>query len=205
MSVLYDPLFASARAGDMAGVRAALAAGFTRKIDNAFYIAAREGHLDIVQAMLAIGADVEHEQGAALRWAAHFGHLAVVAALLAAGAFVQVANNKALYAAATNRHLPVVALLLRAGACVPDELPHGEQIAACVSGALAGLSAVSLARQGFCPQALCVLLEQDGRAELAAILSAAQMLDTLTPEARADFLEELLAQHIQPESQHGNT
>lgn len=50
--------------------------------------AAQGGHLDVVQALLAKGANVKAESGGvtALTSAAHFGHLPVVQALLAKGA-----------------------------------------------------------------------------------------------------------------------
>lgn len=113
-------------------------------------------------------------------------------------------DNGALHAAVNGGHWPVVVLLLRAGASIPADLGGDKQVAACAAGALTEFSAVSLARQGFCPEAVCELLKQQGRVDLAATLTATQMLEPLDPEARADLLENMLAQYQQPESPHVN-
>ncbi|CAF3466677.1 unnamed protein product, partial [Fusarium graminearum] len=80
--------------------------------------AAGEGHLGVIEKLLAAGADVNaaaaSEYGrTALQAAAWGGHLEVIEKLLAAGADV---NANALQAATERGHLEVVNKLLAAGA-----------------------------------------------------------------------------------------
>ena len=88
---------------------------------NQLIEAAREGHLAVVAALLAAGADVHAYSDAALRAAALAGHIEVVRALLGAGADVHAEDDDALLWAARNGHLEVVRALLGAGADVHAE------------------------------------------------------------------------------------
>jgi hypothetical protein len=92
-------LLAAARSGDLAGVRAALAAGADVNAQestmnaSALVLAAASGHQDVVEALLAAGADVNRamsNNGTALHAAARGGYPALVERLAAAGADVNV-------------------------------------------------------------------------------------------------------------------
>ena len=79
--------------------------------------AAWHGHVDVVNALLAAGAQVDvHGCRSALVAAAAHGHVTVVDRLLAAGANVNADYGDALKEAARNGHVAVVDRLLRAGA-----------------------------------------------------------------------------------------
>jgi ankyrin repeat protein len=90
-------------------------------------LAALAGHLSVVQALLAAGADVDaanHTGYTALMWAALKGHLAVVQALSEAEANLNAENEDGLTAlllALSNAPLSVVEALFEAGA---DEEGH---------------------------------------------------------------------------------
>jgi ankyrin repeat protein len=95
------------------------------------YLAAQNGHLPVVAALLANGAKVDAAciNGAtALIIAAQEGHLPVVDALLKKGANVDAARNDGatpLYMAAHGGHLPVVDALLKKGAKVDAARDYG--------------------------------------------------------------------------------
>jgi ankyrin repeat protein len=95
-------LLAAARAGDVQGVRAALArgadvnAGESTMNASALVLAAASGHQEVVEALLAAGADVHRamsNKGTALHAAAKGGYPAIVERLAAAGADVNVAGG----------------------------------------------------------------------------------------------------------------
>ena len=91
-------------------------------VDNgrALNVASEDGHLAIVELLLAHGADVHaknQEDETALEFASENGHAAVVEVLLAHGADVH-ANNWALRVASGNGHVAVVEILLAHGADV---------------------------------------------------------------------------------------
>lgn len=174
--------------------------------NNALRQAAARGFLEIVRALLAAGADVHAENGLALQWAARGGHLPVVECLLAAGANVHAGGGAALRLAAANGHADVVRMLFAHGAqlaeLVPEthEYPSGMQVVlvSCCNDP-GELSAIKMAKDGACLEAIYVLLKRQGHEQLLALIRSTQMLDTLTPDARADLLEDLLANHLQPE------
>ena len=97
--------------------------------DTPLYIAAQQGHLDAVRALVDAGASVDQavDDGATpLCIAAEDGHLEVVRALVGAGASVELAMNDGatpLFIAAQRGHLEVVRVLLKAGAT-----PIGQQV-----------------------------------------------------------------------------
>ena len=93
-------------------------------LKTALHLSAHQGHLDIVQALLKAGADVDAKDvysSTSLTLSAHQGHFDVVQALLKAGADVDakdVNSYTALHGAAYDGHLDVVQALLKAGADV---------------------------------------------------------------------------------------
>ena len=88
-------------------------------MDHALLQAAQYGRdIDIVEILLAAGADVHVFDDGALRWAAEEGHANVVKLLLEYGADVHALSDNALRLAANNGHSDVVKLLLEYGADV---------------------------------------------------------------------------------------
>ena len=103
----------SAAAGNLAVVKLFVDAG---KDVNGWklHLAARSGHLEVVQYLVEQGADV-----GTLHGAAHFGHLSIVKFLVAQGANVNAVNNgTALHNAASSGNLAVVRYLVEQGADV---------------------------------------------------------------------------------------
>lgn len=102
----------------------------TRTVDpdwTALQIAARNGHLEVVNRLLAIGVEVnafpDNASRTAIQAASGSGHLQIVERLIKAGANVNMAagpngGRTALQEASENGHLAVVRTLLRAGADV---------------------------------------------------------------------------------------
>jgi ankyrin repeat protein len=121
-------LLQAATTGDAAAIRAALVAGadVNGAADTqitALGAAALYGHLEVVAALLAAGAEVEMDQGGqtALMLAAGQGHTAVVEALLARGADIAAKDKEgltALMAAASANRADTVRALLTRGAAV---------------------------------------------------------------------------------------
>ena len=92
-------------------------------VDNgrALNVASEDGHLAIVELLLAHGADVHaknQEDETALEFASENGHAAVVEVLLAHGADVHADTDRALIAASQNGNVAVVEVLLAHGADV---------------------------------------------------------------------------------------
>ena len=108
---------------DVEAERAAKAIGFDPSpclvaLDNDLIVNAKYGHADVVELLLAAGADVHARNDNALGWAAGNGHARVAKILLAAGADVHADNDLPLQWAARYGHADVVELLLAAGADV---------------------------------------------------------------------------------------
>ena len=89
------PLIDASRHGRLADVEALLSGGAdvnepktNDRGATALCIAAQEGHMEVVAALLAEGALLDVADNPALNYAASCGHLEVVAVLLAAGARV---------------------------------------------------------------------------------------------------------------------
>jgi ankyrin repeat protein len=130
-------LIKAASAGDVAQVRAALAAGadMNAKTSNggtALMTASFGGHLEVVQALLAAGADVNAKVSwgdTALIMASVKGQLAVVQALIAAKADVNAKARSgftALIASSLEGNPKVVQALLAAGADVNAKMGNGD-------------------------------------------------------------------------------
>ena len=86
--------------------------------DYALRCAAEDGYTKAVQVLLDAGADVHSVGDFALRWAAEGGHTETVHLLLETGADVHARKDEALRLAASNGHTKVVQMLLDAGADV---------------------------------------------------------------------------------------
>ena len=84
--------------------------------NKALLDASSHGHLEVVERLLAAGADVHASDDAALYGASSFGHLAVVERLLDAGADVHCCQDGAVREASEAGHYTVVGRLLCAGA-----------------------------------------------------------------------------------------
>ena len=75
-------------------------------------------HVDIVTILLAAGADVNYNNGRALRYASAHGFTTMIERLLSAGADVHAKNDESICVASESGHLAVVQALLAAGADV---------------------------------------------------------------------------------------
>lgn len=195
------PLAVASRNGHISVVQLLLAAG-SDNLEFGLLAASTGGYPQVVQLLLDAGADVNDGEDASLHWAAQNGHWETVQLLLDAGANVHADDEDAMFLSSVNGHWRVVPALLRAGAIIPPDLPVATQVAACASGELNGFSASELARRGACPDALFTLIERQGNRELAAMLTATQMLEPLEPEERAAMLAELLVKQPAQEIHH---
>lgn len=206
MPTLDKQIIAAAQSGDLAGVRAALAAGARVRASSGRPLqeAAAAGHTEIVQCLLEAGANTRVSMITALCEASMKGHPAVVEVLIHAGA--SFLDGRALLWAAQAGKDRVVTLLLQHGALVApgstgrfilDNLclyPPAVQVAM-IQGRNNALTlpVTTYARRGVCPEGLCALLERRGKTELATMLSATRMLEPLPPLSRAELLGELMA------------
>lgn len=196
-------LIQAIRLGGVAGVQAALASGARLHSRHVYAQPSPPTRSGQVSAR-----PTRYVYAQPLQAAAANGMRDIVLCLLAAGAHVHTDKDRALLWAAQNGHAPVVHLLREYGAHLKPVLPllhtfpSDAQVAAICNGDVAGLSAIDLTRQGVCPEALCVLLNRQGQAALAAMLGATQILAPLTPEDRAAMLGGFLRTDAQPESPH---
>ena len=109
--------------GHVAVVQALIASGADVHADNdqALQAASSNGHVAVVQTLLATGADVHANNDYALRFASGDNHIAVVEILLAAGADVHALDNEALRLASEYGHDAVVNILMAASAAAATE------------------------------------------------------------------------------------
>ena len=112
-------------------LRAGASANLPYKGMTPLYIAAKEGNLVVVEALVKAGAAVDQAEAdgwTPLLVAAQEGHLAAVEALVKAGAAVDQAEADGatpLYCAAQEGHLAVVEALVKAGAAVDQAEANG--------------------------------------------------------------------------------
>jgi ankyrin repeat protein len=92
-----------------------------RRLHDRLFDAAEGGHTEIVQALLAAGADAHARNDEVLRRAASKGHTEIVKLLLASGANVHADSDYALCLAVLNDNTETVTVLLEAGADVHAE------------------------------------------------------------------------------------
>lgn len=120
MSDIDKQLVEAARAGGLAGVKTALAAGANIHADEerALQVAADNRHLHVLEYLLSQGADVHINGEYALCWAARHGRLDVARVLVAAGANIHVHEEYPLRTAAYEGQLEVVNWLLDMGAYI---------------------------------------------------------------------------------------
>ena len=111
---------------DIKRVRALIGSSKERLQNNGpfgtwLHIAATNGSLDLVKALIAMGADVNAKggtyNGGAITMAAEYGHLPVVQTLLEAGAELDVSDSVSnpLFGAILGGHLDIVKLLIKSG------------------------------------------------------------------------------------------
>lgn len=131
-----------------------------------------------------------------LMLATRAGNLAGVRAALLAGADLHAKDDYALRLSAGSGYVAVVCLLREHGARLESVLDHlhlysaDVQIAVLAHGPVGQLSVIDCARQGICPEALCVLLARQENADLATMLKSTQMLEPLSPEERAHLVQQ---------------
>ncbi len=89
--------------------------------DYAFCRASGHGHLDIVQYLVYLGANIHAYNEHALQLAAREGHLEIVQYLVSLGANIHANNNAALQSAAKEGHLEVVLYLVSLGADILND------------------------------------------------------------------------------------
>lgn len=170
-------------------------------LGSALCVAAERGRPECLAVLIAAGADVHIASEYALGRAAALGRPVIAKLLLDAGADANANGGGILWLAVRGGYPDVVRLLREKGALfVPRMLEDistfkpAVQIALLGAGDVSGVSAVDLARQGICLEALYALLDHQGNPTVAAILQSTQTLDNLTPAARAELLDDLLAQ-----------
>lgn len=84
--------------------------------ESALQLACKEGHIDIVEYLLSLGADLHADNDNALQWAAKYGHLNIVMLLVSSGANVHANEDGALRAATKHQHTDIVDFLTASAA-----------------------------------------------------------------------------------------
>jgi ankyrin repeat protein len=90
--------------------------GIHEKDDEALWLSAKNGWLEVVGILLKYGANVHGNDDDALKWSAENGYVKVVDLLLKYGANIHAGDDFALRNSANNGHIDVVKLLLDHGA-----------------------------------------------------------------------------------------
>lgn len=85
-------------------------------INDVVKMASRDNHLDIIQYLVSLGADVTADDNCAMRHASINGHLEVAKYLVSLGTDVTADDNCAVKWASENEHLDVVEYLVSVGA-----------------------------------------------------------------------------------------
>jgi ankyrin repeat protein len=84
--------------------------------DYAVRWASRNGHLKVVEYLVSVGADIHSDNDCTTRWASHNGHLEVVQYLVSVGANIHAIDDCAVRWASSNGHFEVVEYLVSVGA-----------------------------------------------------------------------------------------
>lgn len=111
-------LYLSCRYGFSPGVKLAIERGACTDIGfrTSLNSACKRNDIDLIKFVLNYNANINEEEGEAIRIASENGHLETVSFLLEKGAKIHYKNNYALRWAYRNRHIRVVKLLLSNGA-----------------------------------------------------------------------------------------
>lgn len=169
--------------------------------DSALRLAVERGATAVIQILTNAGADVQAKDNYALHVAADGGQDESVRCLVAAGANVHSDANYALRTASERGYAEIVGILRNSGAdlsAIINQLhtfSPDVQVAALNEGKAPQVNVVSLAAQGVCLDALCVVLRRQQKSGIAAMLRTTQMLDHLPPAERAEQLLTLLEQY----------
>ena len=112
-AAMDEALWQAAHDGNIDIVEILLAAGANVNAfdDQPLRYAAWGGHTDIVQLLLEYGANIHKRNELALRWTVIRGHSDIVELLLKSGANVHAKNDFALWWAVVKGHVDVVAIL----------------------------------------------------------------------------------------------
>jgi hypothetical protein len=107
-------LFAKAKEGNLAVIKATMARGYrvTPKDDACLIWNARLGRLDITKYLVRKGCNPKSSNNSALRWAARNGHMEMVKFLVSKGCDPTDMDNEALRFSARNGHLEMVKYLV---------------------------------------------------------------------------------------------
>ncbi len=92
-----------------------LGANINTQLNFAIRYASLNGHLDIVQYLVSVGADIHTCDDLAIQWASINGHLDVVKYLVSEGADISAINDLVLRVTTTNGHTNVVQYLVSIG------------------------------------------------------------------------------------------
>ncbi len=95
----------------------------------ALRIASQNGHLEIVKYLLGLDANIHGGSDAALRWASYNGHIEVVKYLVGLGANIHTRDDLALRNASFNGHLDIVRYLVSNGADIHVRNDHALKVA----------------------------------------------------------------------------
>ena len=81
------------------------------KVNRAFLAAVRNGHIEIAQVLLKLGANVHYSNDEAIRWSAAAGYLPMVKMLIDNGADPRAENDQAFFAAAKYNNKEIMKIL----------------------------------------------------------------------------------------------